>query len=258
VRKPLPMGLIATVVGVLVVVGGGWFAWTKFSKPAASATSTDSTISQAQSLVARGKYDQAILILQDIKPDDPEHDKALLMINDIQKKKAQASEMIDGRPAALVYQEGLANGKTLYDTHDYDGAKKAFELAMRVKPLTPETKTMYDTATQQVAKLDNAKSMFNEHKYADALANLQQLQTDDPQNKNIQRLVEDAHFNLGAVALQNENLPDAVAQFDAVLKIDPADDLAKRSRELAVRYQTEQKDLLYKIYVKYLPLRQAS
>jgi tetratricopeptide (TPR) repeat protein len=258
VRKPLPMGLIATIVGVLVVVGGGYFAWTKFSKPAASATSTDSTITQAQSLVARGKYDQAILILQDIKPDDPEHDKALLMINDIQKKKAQASEMIDGRPAALVYQEGLANGKTLYDTHDYDGAKKAFELAMRVKPLTPETKTMYDTATQQVAKLDNAKSMFNEHKYADALANLQQLQTDDPQNKNIQRLVEDAHFNLGAVALQNENLPDAVAQFDAVLKIDPTDDLAKRSRELAVRYQTEQKDLLYKIYVKYLPLRQAS
>jgi tetratricopeptide (TPR) repeat protein len=258
VRKPLPMGLIATIVGVLVVVGGGWFAWTKFSKPAVSTASTESSISQAQSLVARGKYDQAILILQDIKPDDPQHDKALLMINDIQKKKAQASEMIDGRPAALVFQEGLANGKTLYEGHDYDGAKKAFELAMRVKPLTPETKTMYDTATQQVAKLDNAKSLFNEHKYADALANLQQLQTDDPQNKNIQRLVEDAHFNLGAVALQNENLPDAVAQFDAVLKIDPADDLAKRSRELAVRYQTEQKDLLYKIYVKYLPLRQAS
>jgi len=257
-KKPLPMGLIATVLGVLIVAGGGWFAWQKFHPAPVETAATDSTIRQAQSLASKGKYDQAILILQDIKPDDPLHDKALLMINDIQKKKAQASEMIDGRPAALVYQEGLANGKTMYDNHDYDGAKKAFEAAMRVKALTPEMKTLYDTAAQQVAKLDSTKSLFNEHKYADALANLQQLQQADPQNKNIQRLIEDAHFNLGAVSLQNENLTDAVKQFDEVLKLDPSDELAKRSRELAVRYQTEQKDLLYKIYVKYLPLRTAT
>ena len=258
VRKPLPLGLLATIIGVLVVVGGGYFAWQKFSKPVVDTTSTDQVISRAQGLANKGKYDQAILMLQDIKPEDPQHDKALLMINDIQKKKAQASEMIDGRPAALVYQEGLANGKSLYDSHDYDGAKKAFEAAMRVKALTPEMKTLYDTAAQQVAKLDSAKSLFNEHQYADALANLQQLQQADPENKNIQRLIEDAHFNLGAVALQNENLTDAVKQFDEVLKLDPTDDLAKRSRELAMRYQSEQKDLLYRIYVKYLPLRTAA
>ena len=37
--------------------------------------------------------------------------------------------------------------------------------------------------------------------------------------------------------------------------IDPNDDLAKRSRTLAERYSGQPKDLLYKIYVKYLPLR---
>ena len=256
--KPLPLGLIATIIGVIVVVAGGWFAYQKFSTPVVDTTSTDTIIGRAQALAGKGKYDQAILMLQDIKPDDPQHDKALLMINDIQKKKAQASEMINGRPAALVYQEELANGKTLYDNHDYDGSKKAFEAAMRIKALTPEMKTLYDTAAQQVAKLDSAKSLFNEHKYGDALANLQQLQQADPENKNIQRLIEDAHFNLGAVALQNENLTDAVSQFSEVLKLDPADDLAKRSRELAIRYQSEQKDLLYRIYVKYLPLRTAA
>jgi hypothetical protein len=31
--------------------------------------------------------------------------------------------------------------------------------------------------------------------------------------------------------------------------------LAKRSRDLADRYDGQPKDLLYKIYVKYLPLR---
>jgi hypothetical protein len=41
------------------------------------------------------------------------------------------------------------------------------------------------------------------------------------------------------------------------LKNDPNDELAKRSRTLADRYSGEpqKKDLLYKIYVKYLPLR---
>jgi hypothetical protein len=44
-------------------------------------------------------------------------------------------------------------------------------------------------------------------------------------------------------------------EFDEVLKTDPNDELAKRSRLLAERYSGQPKDLLYKIYVKYLPLR---
>jgi len=64
-----------------------------------------------------------------------------------------------------------------------------------------------------------------------------------------------AHFDLGATALQEERLPDAMREFDEVLKSDPNDELAKRSHTLAERYSGQPKDLLYKIYVKYLPLR---
>ena len=71
-------------------------------------------------------------------------------------------------------------------------------------------------------------------------------------------MVIDAHFNLGAAALQEERLPDAMKEFDEVLKLDPNDELAKRSKELAVRYNGQPKDLLYKIYVKYLPMRQVA
>jgi hypothetical protein len=49
-----------------------------------------------------------------------------------------------------------------------------------------------------------------------------------------------------------------VREFDEVLKAAPDDDLAKRSRDLAMRYDGEPKDLLYKIYVKYLPTRKVS
>ena len=71
-------------------------------------------------------------------------------------------------------------------------------------------------------------------------------------------MIIDAHFNIGAMALQEERLADAIKQFDEVLKLDPTDELAKRSKDFAARYSGQGKDLLYKIYVKYLPLRQAS
>ncbi len=112
-----------------------------------------------------------------------------------------------------------------------------------------------------MAKLDAAKSLFKEQKYADAVTNLQPLLAADPQNRSIQRMITDAHFNLGAQALQDERTDrtgDAIREFGEVLKVEPNDELARRSRALAERYNGQPKDLLYKIYVKYLPLRRVS
>jgi tetratricopeptide (TPR) repeat protein len=180
------------------------------------------------------------------------------MIADLQTKKSQSTEMIDGRPAAVVYQEDLNAAQQALAAHDYDAAKKAFDAASRIKQLPPETAPLYEQAAQQVAKLDAAKSLFKEQKYGDAIANLQPLAAADPQNVSIQRMLTDAHFNLGAEALQAERTEDAAKEFDQVLKTDPNDELAKRSRALAERYNGQPKDLLYRIYVKYLPMRRVS
>jgi len=251
---------IAVAALIVVVLGaGGWFVWQKvMNKPAETGAATQATFTQAASLAKRGKYDQAIAMLQDVKPDDPQHDRALVMIADLQKKKSAASEMVDGRPAATVYQENVTAGQQAFAAHDYDAAKKAFDAAARIKPLPPDVAPLADQATQQVAKLDAAKSLFKEQKYADAIANLQALASADPQNRSIQRMLVDAHFNLGAQALQSERTADAMHEFDEVLKADANDELAKRSRALAERYNGQPKDLLYKIYVKYLPLRLVS
>jgi tetratricopeptide (TPR) repeat protein len=253
------MPVIVVVLLVAVLGGGGWYAWQKFvNRPAETSAASEATLKQAESLAKRGKYDQAIAMLKDVKPDDPLHDRALVMIADLQKRRSQAAEMIDGRPAAVVYQESLAAGQQAFAAHDYDAAKKAFDTAARIKPLPPDVAPLYDQASQQVAKLDAAKSLFKEQKYADAIANLQPLLAADPQNLSIQRMITDAHFNLGAQALQDEHgnrTADAIKEFDEVLKADPNDELAKRSKLLAERYNGQPKDLLYKIYVKYLPLR---
>jgi tetratricopeptide (TPR) repeat protein len=261
--KKSSMPLIATLVGVVVLAGGGWFAYSKFaSKPAFNPAATQQIFKHAQSLAAAGKFDQAVAALQEVKPEDPQHDQAIVMMADLQHRKQQASEMVDGKPAAVYYQENLANGKTAYDGHDYEGAKKAWDNAARVKPLPAEMQTLYSATAQQAAKLDAAKALFKEAKYQDALLNLGPLLQQDPQNMNIQRMISDAHFNLGAAALADERLPDAITEFDEVLKTNPNDELSKRSRDLAARYVTQPKgtpkDLLYKIYVKYLPIRKVS
>jgi tetratricopeptide (TPR) repeat protein len=260
-KKPLPLGLIGAIIGVVVLLGGGWFVYSKFmAKPDVDPAASAIILKDAQTLARQGKYDQAMSMLQDIKPDDPLHDKALVMMADLQHRKAQAAEMVDGRPAAVVYQENLANGKAAYEAHDYVAAANAFEAAQRIKALPADMKQLYETASQQVAKLQSAQALFKERKFQDALVSLDALAQADPQNKSIQRLLTDAHFNLGATALQEERLTDAIQQFDEVLKLDPNDELAKRSRELAVRYNAprQQRDLLYRIYVKYLPLRQTT
>jgi tetratricopeptide (TPR) repeat protein len=251
--------ILLVVAAVAILGAGGWYAWQKFmTKPAENTAATQGTFTQAQSLAKRGKYDQAIALLQNVPTNDPQHDRALIMIADLQTKKSQSTEMIDGRPAAVVYQEDLNAAQQALAAHDYDAAKKAFDAASRIKQLPPETAPLYEQAAQQVAKLDAAKSLFKEQKYGDAIANLQPLAAADPQNLSIQRMLTDAHFNLGAEALQAERTEDAAKEFDQVLKSDPNDELAKRSRALAERYNGQPKDLLYRIYVKYLPMRRVS
>jgi tetratricopeptide (TPR) repeat protein len=257
--RKTPTGLIAAILAAVLLLGGGWYVWSNFMNDADEQVGdTSAVFARASSLGKAGKYDQAILLLQDIKPTDPQHDRALEMIAEFQAKKSSAAQMIDGRPAAVFYQEQLALARQAFDSHDYVAAKAAWEQAMRVQPqLPPDIKPDYDVAAQQVQKLASAKTLFAERKYADALTSLAALQAQDPENQNIRRMIIDAHFNVGATALQEERMPEAIAAFGEVLKLNPEDELAKRSRELAERYNGQPKDLLYRIYVKYLPLRQA-
>ncbi|MFL6247353.1 MAG: tetratricopeptide repeat protein [Thermoanaerobaculia bacterium] len=257
--RKLPIAAIAGVLGLVLVLGGGWFVWQRFQdKPQVEAGAGQAVIARAQLLAGAGKFDQAIALLQDIQPNDPVHDQALVMIADLRKKKSTAAAMVDGVPADQYYAQHIAEARTAFEAQDYVVAKNAFDQAARAKPLPPDMKEMYDAAVAQVGKLDSAKALLKERKFAEAIANLEPLLAQEPDNLAIRKLLSDAHFNHGAVALQEERTADAIRELDEVLKANPNDEIAKRSRDLAARYDGQPKDLLYKIYVKYLPLRQAS
>ena len=254
--KRSPAGALIAAIVLLALAAGGWYYWSHFmNEPEADPAASEGVFTRASTLSGRGKFDEAIAVLQDIKPGDPQHDRALVMIADLQQKKTKSAQLIDGKPAAQYYEERLAAARAAFDQHDYATAKTAFEEAQRVKPLPPDVKPQYDMSAERVSKLDAAKALFAEQKYSEAISNLQPLLVEDPKNANVQRMIVDAHFNLGAKALQEARTGEAVREFEEVLKVSPNDELAKRSRDLAQRYDGQPRDLLYQIYVKYLPLR---
>ncbi|HUR79376.1 MAG TPA: tetratricopeptide repeat protein [Thermoanaerobaculia bacterium] len=254
-----PMGLIAIVLGLLVLGAGGWFAWNKFANAPddqqEDAGAGAALLGRANMLAGKGEYDRAIALLRDIKPGDPQHDKALVMIADLQQKKSGAAQLIDGIPAAQYYDQRVAAAQAAFAIGDYTQAKASYELAMRVKALTPVQKAQYDQAAAQASRFDAAIALIRENKFAEAIANLEELRKQEPDNPAIQHMIANARFNSAITALQQEQTDVAIRELDEVLKLNPNDELARRSRELAQRYNNEPKDLLYKIYVKYLPLR---
>jgi tetratricopeptide (TPR) repeat protein len=255
-RSGLPMVPLAiAAAAVIVLAAGGWFIWTKVlsgGKPDPAASSA--SISSAQSLAQKGSYEEAIKLLSTITPDDPEHTRALSLIAEF-KTKMEKRGLIEGRPMDEVFAERLANARAAYEAHDYTSANDWFEKAAEIRPVSVDFKPMVETAAMQVAQLENAVIQFKEGNFLQAIANADTLLQQNPDNKNALAILADAHFNLGALALQEERMKDAIAEFDQVLQIRPDDELAKRSRDLAVRYENQQVDLLYRIYAKHLPLR---
>lgn len=253
--KKRSMGAILAVVAVIALGAGGFFAYKTFvGGDSQSTTDSAATLAQAQTLAQRGDYDRAIAMLVTIPAGDPQYGRAIELIADFKSRKS-ASSLINGRPRQEVFAEYVANARTAYEARDFMRTSELLQQAAAIQPLQGDAKAMFDDAAARVAKLNAARTLIKEGNYAEALVNLDRLQQEDPQNRNIQQLISNARFNLGALALQSENTKSAIEEFDRVLAQNPDDEIAKRSRDLAARYDGEQKDLLYRIYARHLPLR---
>jgi tetratricopeptide (TPR) repeat protein len=252
----IPRGVILGIVGIFIVLGAAaaWYL-TRDTTPAYDPAITQAEFDRASMLAEQGAYQDAISVLSLIDPSDPQHNRALEMIAEYKKQSAQKSNLIDGRPPGEVFQERVQRAREAFAAKNYLGAKEAFESASAIQQLSPDDQATYQAAVSQAAKLDAANVLFTEGRYADAITTLETLLAEDPDNMSIRLLMSNAYFNLGRTALERENFKAAVENFGRVLDYNPEDEIAKRSRDLALRYEGQPTDLLYRIYVKHLPLR---
>lgn len=254
---PRSKAMLFGAIAVVVLVVGTFAAWRIFSSPGDEpvVTAPSDALVRAQRLAAAGNLDDAIATLLTIPPEDPSHDEALTLVSELRARKAQTSGIVEGRPASEVFAELIAQGQRAAESSDFRAAKAAFEQAASIQPLPPEARAIYDRVVANASALDIAENLLKSGNYPQAIAAAEAVLQQNPNHANARNLIRDARFNLGVVSLQQERLEDAVLQFDQVLTIDPNDHLARRARELAVRYETTPKDLLYRIFVRHLKLR---
>jgi tetratricopeptide (TPR) repeat protein len=243
------------VIGLVVLLAGGFAAWKFFAGGSSATAGADNTISRAQALAARGQYDEAIAMLLAIPPDHPNHEEALNLVAELKAKRGSTVGTIDGRPATAVFAERIQQGRDAFAASNFAAAKTAFEQASAIQPLPADAKQLYDRASEQVRRLETAENLFKSGNFVESIAAAETILQENPQNANAVDLITRAQFNLGVQALQEERLTDAIARFDQVIAVHPDDELARRAKELAVRYETTERDLLYRIFVKYLKFR---
>ena len=77
----------------------------------------------------------------------------------------------------------------------------------------------------------------------------------DPANRDVTQLIVDSYYNLAVRDLQRADAKKAAENLKEALNLQQDDELLKRHYLFAQTYQERPKDLLYRIYVKYLPYR---
>jgi thioredoxin-like negative regulator of GroEL len=251
-KRGIPkVAVIGGAVALLAIIAAfGWFMFAP-KGPKFDPAATQAELERAAAYAGHAEFDRAIDVLKAINPEDPMHNKALELIADYQEQKAQAHD----KAAQADYDTRLTKAREAFAIKNFLEAKSQYESASAIKTLSPEDQANYQVASQQAAKLDAAQMLFKEGKYVESIAALDQLLLEDPENVSVRLLLANAHFNLGRSLLESEQLTQAGEEFSRTLEFNPQDDLAQRSKDFAQRYDGEPKDLLYRIYVRYLPVR---
>jgi tetratricopeptide (TPR) repeat protein len=250
--------------GVLVVVAlVGGYAWlnrdTWFPNSDAPAPTGQplqmpkNPIEEARRLHAEGKTDQALRQLKLLPQDNAYHEEA-------QKLIAELEGTLDTGPVlppeeAALRDELLAESVQYFAAGEMLRAQEVLIAAGEMAPLEGEDAGRMEQVQQRLAPLQQEIALVREGEWETALRDLWRLQVEDPNNRDVVRLLTDCYYNLGVQALQRGNVAQAEGRFGEVLQLAPEDIEAQRHFRFAQAYQQKSQDLLFRIYVKYLPFR---
>lgn len=247
----LPLGIAIFIILVLV---GGWFLMEGKSK-GPKPLSPELLLTKAEGLISMGKWEEALQALAQIGPEAKEHKKALDLITKIKTEMAsQRKEIIDGRPAGVVFNEYREKAYNAYKQKDYATAEEYYKKAQEIKPLSFEDKSFYEDVQKILNQINSAKNYATAGNYEQAISILKPIY-DEEKILQAKELLILSNYNLGVQKLKEENLEEAYKYFKEVVKIDPEDEEAIKNLKFIERYREARKDLLYQIYLKYLPSR---
>lgn len=236
--------------------------------PAGDSLATD-PISRAQRLHKAGKTAIALNQLRRLPPADPQYQEAQRLIAEWGGGAAPATSaasvpgaapaatpaattapVVDDRREAL-----LSAARQAYSEGIYLKARNRFEQAGKLGKLEAADAQLLTDAKRRLEPLAKQIDLFRQHEYEFVIRELWDLRESDPGNRDVTQLLADSYYNLAVRDLQRNDAPKAVENLKEALQLQGSDPVLQRHYQFAQTYQDRPKDLLYKIYVKYLPFR---
>jgi tetratricopeptide (TPR) repeat protein len=217
-------------------------------------------IARATRLHEAGRTAMAINQLRRLPPTDPLYEEAQALISQWeasgqQPEAAEAGSEAPspealGRRAELVAEaeQALGRGENL-------AALDALDAAAAVAPLDEPEAALRSTAEAALAPLAAALDLYRDGQYERALPQLWRLREEEQDNLDLRRLIVDSYYNLAVRDLQRGDAKGAAGKLREALELVENDPELERHLRFAETYEKRNKDLLYRIYVKYLPLR---
>lgn len=253
---------------LLLALGGGWYLYQQKDSlfpnteaEAEKAATPEDPIARAEKLQAAGKGSIARAMLRRIQPSDPTYEKAQKLLAewdaaDAAVKGAEnttsdvAADETTVRRSALLSAARAAAGEARY--------LAAYRLATQadgIAKLDGADAQLAEDMRKQLAPIIKYVDLFQQHEWEMGLRDLWQLHDANPGNRDVSQLIVDSYYNLGVRELQRGDAVKAADRFQEALKLMPDDPMVRRAQAFAQSYRSKNKDLLYRIFVKYLPTR---
>jgi len=266
---------------LLLVCVVAWFAYQQRDRlfpnsqeaavPAPSSASPSDPIVRAERLYQNGKTDLALKQLQLIPPADPHYAQAQKLIAEWTAAKSGTSLAGTGQevpspgdpsaPAAAAQtgadrrQELLAAARQSYSARAYVQTLERLNQAAALAKLEGEDARMLADTQRKLQPIARELDLFRQHEWEAVLPSLWRMHDANPGDRDVTQLIVDSYYNLAVKDLQRNDVSKAAEKFTEAAKLQPDDAAIRRNLLFAQTYEQRPKDLLYRIYAKYLPFR---
>ena len=264
-RRRTPMSPRFLLIGgavLLLVAGAGWFLSTRWTSLFPNSRPVDTPapavvdpLARARQLHAEGKTAMAIPQLRRIPPQDPHYAEAQTLISQWEALVRDAEKPKLSPHQAQTRRTLIEDARRALETGENVRARSLLEQARAIAPLEGGDAELAATTQERLAGLADELRMYQQGDFEYLLNSLWRRRETEKGNRDLDRLIVDSYYNLGVLDLQRGDPGAARAKFEEALKLDANDADLVRVQRFARVYQTRGEDLLYRIFVKYLPAR---
>jgi tetratricopeptide (TPR) repeat protein len=272
---------------LLLALAGAWFflqhreqlfpnSREEAAPPAAAAKPSTDPITRAERLNKAGRTTTAVSQLRRIPQNDPHYAQAQKLIAQWTGAPGgaapgtaagagaanPAAPGAPGAPAAPLNAETTARRASLLAAahqslaeHGYVRALGRLEQADTLARLDGDDAQLLADTRKRLEPLASQIDLFRQHEWEHVLPDLWRMHDADPGNRDVTQLIVDSYYDLAVRDLQRADAKKAGDNFKEALNLQQDDEALKRHYLFAQTYQERPKDLLYRIYVKYLPYR---